>query len=56
MSNQKPDRTEPNDDADVASDVLSVFNAEEAIEEPGRPRKLDPGESLPADADVPPPQ
>jgi hypothetical protein len=55
MSNDEP-LTERDQDAETARDVLSVFNAEEAIEEPGRPRDLDPGESLPADADVPPPQ
>lgn len=57
MSNADNDRTDrTDDDVETARDVLSVFNADSTIDDPGRPRDLDPGESLPTDADVPPPQ
>jgi hypothetical protein len=54
---QDPDDPEPpNKDAGVVRDVLATFNAEDAVDEPGRPRRLDPDESLPDEADIPQPQ
>ena len=47
---------EKNEDAGVARDVLSVFNAEGVVDEPGRPSESDPEESLPSEADLPQPQ
>lgn len=60
MSNQvptpEPDDQPPNEEAGAIRDVLAVFNAEGVVDEPGRPSANDPGETIPADADVPPPQ
>ena len=47
---------EPNEEAGIARDVLSVFNAEGVVDDPGRPQPNDPEESLPSDADLPQPQ
>jgi hypothetical protein len=47
---------EPNEAAGTARDVLSVFNAEGVVDDPGRPTPNDPQESLPSDADLPQPQ
>jgi hypothetical protein len=46
----------PNKEAGIARDVLATFHAEGVVDEPGRPAPLDPEESLPSDADIPPPQ
>ena len=59
MTDHRPDPQDvepPNEDAGAARDVLATFNAEGVVDEPGRPRPLDPEESLPTDADIPPPQ
>jgi hypothetical protein len=47
---------EPNEAAGAARDVLSVFNAEGVVDDPGRPTPNDPQESLPSEADLPQPQ
>ena len=45
----------PNEDAGVARDVLDALNVKGVVDEPGRPAEMNPQESLPTDADVPPP-
>ena len=50
------EREPPNEEAGVARDVLATFNAEGVVDEPGRPTPQNPEESLPTDADIPPPQ
>jgi hypothetical protein len=55
-SQDEADREPPNKDAGAARDVLAAFNAEGVVDEPGRPAPNDPEESLPGDADIPPPQ
>jgi hypothetical protein len=47
---------EPNEAAGTARDVLSAFNAEGVVDDPGRPTPNDPQESLPSEADLPQPQ
>lgn len=55
-STQDPDRRDtPNEDAGTARDVLAAFNAEGVVDDPGRPTPLNPEESLPSDAEIPPP-
>jgi hypothetical protein len=49
------DRPTPNEDAGVARDILEALNVEGVVDEPGRPSPMNPQESLPSDADVPPP-
>ena len=46
---------EPNEEAGVARDILEALNAEDVVDSPGRPQPIEPHESLPGDADVPPP-
>jgi hypothetical protein len=56
QSSTAPAADEPNEAAGTARDVLSVFNAEGVVDDPGRPTPNDPEESLPSEADLPQPQ